>query len=428
MPPVGSVDPHRSTGEGPLPDMPPPSTHSGGGSAFVRYLRARCPRPSRNRPLALAGYFGWGNAGDNAIQESLEAGLSHRIEVLPLRQTRAGAVGRVGGWAGILRQIRAIRRSRGLIFGGGGLLKAAGGGGFGASLLEPAMAIALGRPVFGVGLGVDRAHPRGPHVARLDRNVLRAFERITVRDRRSHQALEAVGIQPTVTADIAWAHPGARRPSRVEARSGIALVLSQHGVLLGSGGGLAVHLGDAIRELELLAIDHGGLDQLAFCRNAQVDDLDVATRDRSPRSAQLTDVSRSSFTEVLDIVGKRHLLIGMRYHSLLAGVLCQVPVIALGGEEKVVTIARQFGIPNFPIDGNLVGNLATELGSVAASGFQPNYDTSIAARLAGAAETDLLELDGTLDRPTSPPNYRERMASIRFLCHLIWTLGIGRSR
>lgn len=409
-----------------MTDPRPSSAPSEGGSAFARYHRHRGLR-YRDRPLAVAGYFGRGNAGDNAIHESLEGALSHRSVVLPVRRPGGGAVGRIRRWAGTLR---AVRWSRGLIFGGGGLLKSeAGGSGFGVSLLEPALAIALGRPVFGVGLGVDPTPPGRPAADRLDRNVLKAFQRMTVRDRRSHEALAAAGVRSTVTADLVWAHPSARsrRPLPAAARSGVALVLSRHGLLLGPALNPAGYL-EAVRGLELLGEDYGGLEHLAFCRNEEVDDFDVAIRDGATPSAQLTDLSRASFSDVLDAVAKHLVLVGMRYHSLVAGVLCHVPVIALGTEDKVVAIARTFGVPNLPIDGNLTGNIATELRSLAASGFAPNYDTSIAADLATEAEMDLLDLEGTLSREISPPNYHERVDSIRFLSHLIWTLGIARIR
>jgi len=173
--------------------------------------------------LLISGYYGCGNAGDEAVLAGLVAGLRARLgpglglTVLSgdppdtATRYRVEAVPRASFGA----VCRALGRADALISGGGGLFQDASGP---ASPLYYGGLIVLARlrrrPVVAVGQGI------GPLRRRLSRAAcrlaLRACAYVAVRDPESQALLAAMGVDSALGADLAYLLP-APSPEAVKA-------------------------------------------------------------------------------------------------------------------------------------------------------------------------------------------------------------------
>jgi len=163
------------------------------------------------RRMLLAGYFGFGNLGDEAILAGLAAGLEHRFPGVQLvvtsgdpdRTQREHSGIQATPWNDIERLIDAARRSSLIILGGGGLFHDywpadtdklltidQAGLSFYASI--PVLAHLLGKPCAVLGVGV------GPLESQAARDLaaasLSCASEIMVRDADSQKLLEELGL------------------------------------------------------------------------------------------------------------------------------------------------------------------------------------------------------------------------------------------
>ncbi len=168
-------------------------------------------RPPR---LLVSGYYGFGNAGDEAILAGLTEGLREQApeaEVTVL-SGNPSATQREHGVRAVSRGLGSAflrgRESDVLISGGGGLLQDA------TSWRSPLyyltvmrLARAAGVRVACVGQGIGPLH-RG-FVRRLVRNGLSRVDAVAVRDQASQEALRELGVRRPVevTADLAFLLP-----------------------------------------------------------------------------------------------------------------------------------------------------------------------------------------------------------------------------
>jgi polysaccharide pyruvyl transferase WcaK-like protein len=160
-------------------------------------------------PALIVGGYGYRNVGDEAILAGLLR-LLGRDDVTVVSRTPAETAARHGARSvGILKAIPALRRHRSVVIGGGGL--------FGRDMglvgrllpLFGLLAVAIGRDVAIVGVGIDAAMPRG--VAFLTRALARRATVIVVRDRASADRLAALGVSAAVRPDLSTLAPSAGR-------------------------------------------------------------------------------------------------------------------------------------------------------------------------------------------------------------------------
>jgi polysaccharide pyruvyl transferase WcaK-like protein len=152
------------------------------------------------RPALIVGGYGYRNLGDEAILAGLLEWLG-RDDVTVVSRAPADTAARHGVRSvGILGALPALRHNRSLVIGGGGL--------FGRDMglvgrllpLFGLLAVALGRDVSIVGVGIDATMPRG--TAFLMRLLARRSAVIVVRDGASADELAAHGIPADVRPDL----------------------------------------------------------------------------------------------------------------------------------------------------------------------------------------------------------------------------------
>jgi polysaccharide pyruvyl transferase WcaK-like protein len=151
-------------------------------------------------PIQVVGGYGYRNVGDEAILAGLLTTLGgRRVTVVSRSPAETSAEHGVPAIS-LVQAIPALRRHRTLLIGGGGLF-GRDMGRIGRLLpLFGLLARALGRGLVVDGVGIDPGMT-GPNRF-LVATLLRAADRVTVRDEASARVVRSWGIEPLVAEDL----------------------------------------------------------------------------------------------------------------------------------------------------------------------------------------------------------------------------------
>jgi len=325
----------------------------------VAPLRPGGPAPSgvEGRPVRalVSGYYGFGNAGDEAILAGLVEGfrqLAPHVELTilsgdPAATTSEHAVAAVGrDLSGLPAKLRNCDL---LISGGGGLLQDA------TSWRSPLYYLAVlrmarraGVPIACIGHGIG---PLGRWwVRRLTRRALSHVDVLAVRDSVSFEAVRALGIahQVEVTADLAFVLPAATTADTDEAwrKSGLSpAVRATMGVALRRppatthselAARLAASIGAACQQLGLRPV----LVPMQHPRDVEFAS-DVASAMRTS-----AEIMRAHLTarELLALIAGFDLVVAMRLHALIFAAICGRPIVAISYDPKVDGLMAELGL------------------------------------------------------------------------------------
>ncbi len=306
--------------------------------------------------VLVSGYFGFGNAGDEAILAGLIAGfqrLSSGAELAVLSGNPAAtrsehgvpAIGR-----GLLNAYRWSRRSRILVSGGGGLLQDV------TSWRSPVYYLSViragrsaGIPVAVIGHGIGPLRRRS--VRALARRTLSQVDVLAVRDPASLDALRDLGVtrEVEVTADLAFLLP---RPTEDDVAAAWRLAgLDREGpptaaVALRPLPGrardedLCSRLGAAVGGacgglgLRPILVPMRPAEDLAFSRRVARAMPGQAAIVAPPMSAR----------QLLGLIGGCRLVVAMRLHALIYAAICSVAPVAVSYDPKVDALMDQLGL------------------------------------------------------------------------------------
>jgi len=298
--------------------------------------------------ILLSGYFGFNNAGDEAILaamlEALQAEMpAVSLQVLsnnPERTTKQLQVGSVNRWQ-LAAILQAISNCDLLISGGGSLLQDVTGA---KSIIYYLGIIQLARwmkkPVVLYAQGIGPVNR--PWARRLMARVLNQVDLITVRDEGSREELAALGVSKppvVVTADpvLAWSGTGGSTDqflcrARVEQGPRIGVSLRDWP---GIDPQVFAQACDCLVEkgyqVVLLPFQFPG--DIAICREV----TRLMTRESCLVKENLLP------GEIMDLVGRMDLIIGMRLHALIMAAAKGVPFVAVSYDPKVDRFAAQLG-------------------------------------------------------------------------------------
>ncbi len=307
----------------------------------------------RKTKIVISGYYGFGNAGDEAMLTAILESLYNenpRLEISVIsgnpRQTRrthgVNAVSRLH-----LPLIwNALRQCDLLISGGGSLLQDVTSKRslyYYLSIMR--MAHWLGKKVFLYAQGIgplNRAHARATVAT-----VLNRCDYITVRDQKSANLLQELGVvRPPVrvTADAVLAmHPVDRRIGRA--------LLAKYGI-----GGVAPKVGIYVRNWRndenyktVFAQAADSLIDEQGCKvifvPMQVPDDVAAARDIQAKMKHSATVLEDSYTtaEMMSIAGNMDAVIGVRLHALVFAALMDTPLVGVSYDPKVDSFLHMIG-------------------------------------------------------------------------------------
>ncbi|MDI6858524.1 MAG: polysaccharide pyruvyl transferase family protein [Dehalococcoidia bacterium] len=305
-----------------------------------------------SRLILMAGAFGFGNLGDDAIAlatSRLLAETAVDTQTVILGNTRV-AIRRFTGLDGArlswrsprqtARLIALIRRSSAVLIGGGGLLQDVLPHFYRPYLLLAVVAKALRRPVMFYAVGV---HPPRTSVFRQTlRLAANAVDVVTVRDEFSARNLRRAGVRRdvTVTADaaIVMAADGPAERASKKTLIGVSLRPWFHLDPIRRGGdparlvdSLAQCL-DAVVEaagarLLFVPLQHGGADDDVASQREVISRM---------RYAHETDTATCHTPfDAVAAISHCDIVLGMRLHSNVLAAACGVPSIAIAYDPKV---------------------------------------------------------------------------------------------
>jgi len=314
---------------------------------------AAAPR-LRRRPMSrvvLSGYYGFDNLGDEAVLAATVDALRARrpgVEIAVLSGTPE-ATGRAFAVEGVPRArvgdlVRILRRSDLFLSGGGSLFQDV------TSWRSPwyylgvlALARRLGcrTAVYAQGIGPLR----GRAIRSAARRTLSAVDLITLRDRESLSALASLGVdRPPVAL--------AGDPALLLAPEWSARVLAET-----SQWGAGVHVGlalrawrndawlDAVARAARTIVERHGVRWVCLAMQ-RPGDFVLAERVAAALGPGAR-VVRAPLNprEMLALVGRLGLVVGMRLHALMFAAVQGVPFVPLAYDLKVSAFAREMGEP-----------------------------------------------------------------------------------
>jgi polysaccharide pyruvyl transferase CsaB len=330
--------------------------------------------------VLIGGYYGYGNAGDEAILAAMLGELSALRPDLELtvasgdpERTRAEHGARAVAAADLVALSAAVEASDLVVLGGGGLfqdywdvpaetLLTARQGGLLSYLVYPVLAALHNRPAVIYAAGV------GPLATEQGRSLTRvAFElcrRATVRDAPSLALLAEIGLRsPAVelAADPAFLLPAPPEGETAallaelgagagEALTGVALRHWDFGVEPGVweaevARGLDLYLAEFSGRLLFLPFQSEGgeryEDDLAVNRR-------VAGALATPERAVVVE-RRLRPEELAGLLGRCQRVLAMRFHSALFALAAGVPAACLAYDPKVTALMADAGLPELAL-------------------------------------------------------------------------------
>lgn len=302
--------------------------------------------------LVISGYYGYGNAGDDAVL----AGMLELLSQAGVQRTNVAVLSADPAWTARVHDVRAVprwnpvriaaelRRADGLISGGGGLLQD-------VSSVRPVtyyagvmqLARILGRPyaVVAQGLGPLRREPN----RQMARSALEHAAYVSLRDDRSIALARRIGVRRTINrgADLALAALSPAGGPR-DRRDG-------HVLLAVRGGSPADAVVGPLRHVAAeLAREHR---VVALAMHPAVDRDASTALVAGIADASLLDPD-ASLDRKLDAIASASVVIGVRLHSLVLAAAAGVPALAISYDPKVDAFAQRAGIP-------VVGSTASNL-------------------------------------------------------------------
>ncbi|SDO57513.1 polysaccharide pyruvyl transferase CsaB [Halobacillus aidingensis] len=295
--------------------------------------------------VVLSGYYGFDNTGDEAILKSMIQHLKAiepGIQIIVLSQSPSKTesdygVSAVNRWD-YKAIIRILKESDGLISGGGSLLQDATGP---RSVLYYTgimhMAKWLRKPVFIYAQGMGPI--RKPFHRLLVRIALNGVTGISVRDMKSKEFLERIGVRKSIHLfpDPVFGYDYKdMEEDRNSQKPLIAVSIREWG---GSD-----KLVEKLTEAFTGCIEKGY--RLRFIPMHGESDEAFSNKVAQRLNQDVEVVSgHMSIDEKLHLLSEADVLIGMRLHSLIFAGVCSVPFVALSYDPKIDALADQLDFP-----------------------------------------------------------------------------------
>ena len=285
--------------------------------------------------VALSGYYGFGNHGDEAVLSGLIHGLQEHGHEPVVLSAAPGATERLHGvearsrTAGLLPALRSVDA---VVSGGGGLLQdATSARSLAYYLAVLRLARLLGRRAVVFGQSVGPLSSRG---RRWVRSTLRGTP-ASVRDRTSAELLGSLGIDAHRGADPALIAPVAQTP-RAHAAGGAPVVLvPRHG--------FPAHTALLVEVAERLAAD--GVQVRVVALHPEQDGEDAALVQRAAGGG--APLVPADFREAFTHVAAARAVLSARLHALVFAAAAGVPHAGLVYDPKVAGFLEQSGGATF---------------------------------------------------------------------------------
>jgi polysaccharide pyruvyl transferase CsaB len=299
----------------------------------------------KKNQAVICGYYGKGNAGDEALLMSLLQMLPPQITPVVLSanpketQTRYGVKSYYNRSTSV---IKVLRQSDAFIWGGGSLMQdvtSLASPLYYASLMAWAQQLGLKTIAWAQGIG-PLNHPLTRWVTK---QVLWGCSNISVRDQASAKLLESWRISPPIAPDPVWALASKKIPHLINVPSPrVAVCLRPHPQL-------------TPQRLQLLTealIDFQNESQTSIVlipfQKIQDEAIALSIAAQLPGPCQI--ISRENPQELKGLFSEMEMVIGMRYHSLIMAASEGCHCFALSYDPKVSQLQQQFNLGGWQIE------------------------------------------------------------------------------
>lgn len=312
------------------------------------------------RKIVISGYYGFNNAGDEAmlyaILRSLRA-LYPKADITVIsgkpdetaKTFNVHGIPRFGGFS----ILKSLLRCDLLISGGGSLLQDVTSS---RSLLYYLSIIGAGvflrKKVFLYGQGIGPLHRKW--VCRLLSFVLSHVDAITVRDQKSNDFLQRLGVSAPVytTADSVLSLPKVDidKGKDILRRAGVPEEKQVVGISVRSWLGEEKWISEFHDYIERVSRDPN--IAVVFIPMQYPEDQkigDAVCRGLSKKNIYFLESSYNA-PELMSIIGSLDLLVGMRLHALIFAALMHVPLLGISYDPKIDNFLSDIGTDSvFPI-------------------------------------------------------------------------------
>jgi len=296
--------------------------------------------------VVLCGYYGQGNAGDEALLVTLLQMLPQNVTPVVIsadeEQTQKQYGVETCDRTSIVDLWRAVASADGFIWGGGSLIQDV------TSWRSPlyyfalmALAQRMGKITLAWGQGIGPLN--APIARQFARSLFRGCTGVSVRDRQSAQLLTDWKIPFTLAPDPVWALEPApiqgleHLPDRT-----IAVVLRPHPQLTG----------DRLQTLTqaLIELQEQTQSYLLWLPFQPQSDLEIAQtlHQAMPNGSQIWIGDRPE--QYKTIFQKVEMAIAMRLHGLIMAAAVGCPCFALSYDPKVTQLMEQLNLPGWELD------------------------------------------------------------------------------
>lgn len=316
---------------------------------------------ARSRKILISGYYGFGNAGDEAILAAILQGLREHIPEIevcvfsdnPARTTRDFGVRSVNR-KNLFAMAREMLGASLLLSGGGGLIQdSTGVNTIRYYLGVVSLARKLGVPVMFYAQGAGPV--RTEQGRAITRKVANRVQLITVRDDESRDLFREMGVAVppiVVTADPVMAlHPApSERIDAIWAEEQIPRDVPQVALSIRpwpDGGAFE----EAFVAVGRRLVSAHGVDVLvAPFQESQ--DRAICDRVAAGVGAGARSLRRTyEAPELMGLLGRMRATVGMRLHALIFSAAQGVPVVGVAYDPKVANFLRRMQAPTVALEG-----------------------------------------------------------------------------
>jgi polysaccharide pyruvyl transferase CsaB len=293
----------------------------------------------------LCGYYGMGNAGDEALLVSLLQMLPAEVEPIVL-SGNPQATKKSYGVASCDRKstfalLKILRQSDVFIWGGGSLMQDA------TSIASPIyyaglMALAQQRGLTTIAWAQGIGPLNKPLTRWLTKQVLLGCNAISVRDRASAQLLNSWQIEPIIAPDPVWALQSETPPALPDTdKSMVALVLRSHPLLTPK------RLQNLILAIKKFQAKSNSSILLIPFQPAQ--DRAIAEQIAAQIQPDCIIMSIANPQQLKGLFKEVKMAIGMRLHSLIMAAAEGCRCFALSYDPKVSQLMSELNLPGYEL-------------------------------------------------------------------------------
>lgn len=298
------------------------------------------------RKAVICGYYGQGNAGDEALLLAILSRLNNQITPIVLSGNPEKTSKDYGvisySRLGIIKEILRLGKKDLFIWGGGSLIQDI------TSIKSPIyylflMALAQFKGLKTVAYAQGIGPIKTPLIQWLTKMILRRCDRISVRDQASGKILAKWGIKYIIASDPVWALPSKKRED-------LELLPSPRiGVNLRSHGSLTQEKIEVISQV-LIVLQKEINASIIFIPFQQSKDLEICQQlaDKLTENYQIISVENPQ--ELKGIFASMEMLMGMRLHSLIMAGSENCKCFALSYDPKVTNLMKETGIEGYDLD------------------------------------------------------------------------------